>query len=275
VSRRRNAYAVITLLCGALALPASGWASSGAGGSGGGGSGGSGLGPPASGNSGNSGNSGTSSAPTTATTQNGNVTVSTSGGGITVQARASTMLRKGLTFSGSAPSSDAGKTIEIERSGHQTNWQWAATATATVASNGTFQASWATNHIGRFSIRAVLSAPGLAQSASAAAQPASATPSMVVTVFLNAIASWYGPTGRSSRTACGQKLTRTTIGVANKTLRCGTQVALYYRGRTMIVPVIDHGPYVKGRSWDLTEATAKALGFNGVGAIGAVSLPTP
>jgi len=196
------------------------------------------------------------------------VTVSASGNGLTVQARASTMLRNGLTFSGTAPSSDAGKTIEIERSGHQTNWTWASTATATVASDGSFQASWATNHIGRFSIRAVLLARGVAQTAAA-------TPSMIVTVFLNSVASWYGPTGRNSRTACGQKLTRTTIGVANKTLKCGTQVALYYRGRTMIVSVIDHGPYIKGRSWDLTEATAKALGFDGVGAIGAVSLPKP
>lgn len=270
MSGRRNAYALIAVLCGALALPATGWASSGGGGS----SGGSGLtAPPTS-----SGSSSTSSAPTTATAQSGNVTVSASGNGLTVQARASTMLRKGLTFSGTAPSSDAGKTIEIERSGHQTNWTWASTATATVASDGTFQASWATNHIGRFSIRAVLLGPGVAQTAAATpsvAQSAAATPSMIVTVFLNSVASWYGPTGRNSRTACGQKLTSTTIGVANKTLKCGTQVALYYRGRTMIVSVIDHGPYVKGRSWDLTEATARALGFNGVGAIGAVSLPKP
>lgn len=267
---RRNAYAVITVLCGALALPATGWASSGGGAS----SGGSGLTAPPS----SSGNSGTSSAPTTATAQSGNVTVSATGNGLTLQARASTMLRNGLTFSGTAPSSDAGKTIEIERSGHQTNWTWAATATATVARDGTFQASWITNHIGRFSVRAVLPAPGVAQSAAATpsiTQSAAATPSMTVTVFLNAIASWYGPTGRNSRTACGQKLTRTTIGVANKTLKCGTQVALYYRGRTVVVPVIDHGPYVKGRSWDLTEATAKALGFDGVGVIGAVSLPQP
>jgi rare lipoprotein A len=257
VSRRHSAYAVITLLCGALALPASGWASSG----------GSGLTAPPSGSSGTSGNS---SAPTTPTAQSGNLTVSTTGNGITLQARASTMLRRGLNFSGTAPSSDAGKTIEIERSGHQTNWSWASTATATVAPDGTFQAAWRTNHIGRFSIRALVSDPGAAQSASG-------TPSLTVTVYLSSIASWYGPGDYGSKTACGKKLSSTTIGVANRTLKCGSQVALYYGGRTMIVPVIDRGPYANHANWDLTQATAKALGFTatGVGSIGAVSLPQP
>ncbi len=258
MNRRRTAYAVITLLCGALALPASGWASSG----------GSGLTPVAPAPS-------ARSTPPTASaralgTQNGNTTVSTNGNGITLRARASTMLSKGLEFSGTAPSSDAGKTIEIERSGHQTGWHWAPTATATVGSNGTFQAAWQTNHIGRFAIRGVVSAPE-------AAQAASATPSMTVTVYLSSIASWYGPGDYGSRTACGERLEPTTIGVASRTLKCGTQVALYFGGRTMIVPVIDRGPYANHASWDLTQATAKALEFTGVGvgSIGAVSLPGP
>jgi rare lipoprotein A len=33
------------------------------------------------------------------------------------------------------------------------------------------------------------------------------------------------------------------------------------------VPVIDRGPYVAGREWDLTGATARALGFSGAGVI--------
>ena len=31
------------------------------------------------------------------------------------------------------------------------------------------------------------------------------------------------------------------------------------------MPVIDRGPYVAGREYDLTEATKDALGFPGVG----------
>jgi len=33
------------------------------------------------------------------------------------------------------------------------------------------------------------------------------------------------------------------------------------------VPVIDRGPYIPGRDWDLTGAAAEALGFPGLGAI--------
>ncbi|MHB1469476.1 MAG: septal ring lytic transglycosylase RlpA family protein, partial [Solirubrobacteraceae bacterium] len=75
------------------------------------------------------------------------------------------------------------------------------------------------------------------------------------------IASWYGGGGM---TACGSYLTSATMGVANKTLPCGTQVTLRYDGRTVTVPVIDRGPYVEGREFDLTEATKRALGFEGV-----------
>jgi rare lipoprotein A len=266
VSRRVNAYAVLMLACGALALPAGAWASSG----------GSGLAPSgptqssgsSSQSSGSSANTGSNTGASVQTT-NGNATVSTTGNGITVQARSSTMLRKGLTFSGTAPASDVGDQIEIQRSGHQTNWSWAPTVTATVNPGGTFQAVWHTNHIGRFAVRALVASSSLAQAATA-------TPSMTVTVFLSSVASWYGGRGENGRrTACGEKLTATTIGVANKTLKCGTKVALYYDGRTMIVPVIDRGPYVKGRSWDLTQATAEALDFDGVATIGAVSLPQP
>ncbi len=74
--------------------------------------------------------------------------------------------------------------------------------------------------------------------------------------------SWYGGGGSL---ACGGLLTSSTMGVANKTLPCGTRVTLRYHGRTVWVRVIDRGPYVAGREYDLTEATARALGFEGVG----------
>ena len=52
-------------------------------------------------------------------------------------------------------------------------------------------------------------------------------------------------------------------------------MAILYRGRTMVVPVIDRGPYANGADWDLTMATGHALGIDGTAQIGAVSLPTP
>lgn len=75
-------------------------------------------------------------------------------------------------------------------------------------------------------------------------------------------ASWYGGGGSL---ACGGQLTGSTMGVANKTLPCGTLVTLRYGGRSVRVPVVDRGPYVAGREFDLTEATKRALGFEGVG----------
>jgi rare lipoprotein A (peptidoglycan hydrolase) len=78
-------------------------------------------------------------------------------------------------------------------------------------------------------------------------------------------ASWYGPGLWGRSTACGAVLRPTTIGVAHKTLPCGTMVRFTYEGRTITAPVIDRGPYVKGRAWDLTAAASEALGFEAVG----------
>ncbi len=78
-------------------------------------------------------------------------------------------------------------------------------------------------------------------------------------------ASWYGPGLWGRSTACGVVLRPTTVGVAHKTLPCGTMVRFVYEGRTVTAPVIDRGPYVKGRAWDLTAAASTALGLEGVG----------
>ncbi|HET9470425.1 MAG TPA: septal ring lytic transglycosylase RlpA family protein, partial [Usitatibacter sp.] len=81
-------------------------------------------------------------------------------------------------------------------------------------------------------------------------------------VYQLAGASWYGGGGPL---ACGGELTSSTLGVANRTLPCGTLVTLRYGGHTVRVPVIDRGPFVAGREFDLTEATKRALGFGSTG----------
>jgi rare lipoprotein A (peptidoglycan hydrolase) len=200
-------------------------------------------------------------------TENGNATVSAAGNGVTLVTHASTILRRQLRFTGNAGASHAGQTVQIQRLGHQTNWRWAATVKAMVAPDGSFSAVWNTNHIGRFSVRAFL----ISQSVTSYA--ATAMPTVTITVYRQAIATIYGTGFWGQRTACGQTLRRSTIGVANRTLKCGTKVAVYYHGRTMIVPVIDRGPYANHADWDLTEATAKAMGIDGTATIAAVSLP--
>jgi hypothetical protein len=67
--------------------------------------------------------------------------------------------------------------------------------------------------------------------------------------------------------ACGGLLGRNQLGVAHKTAPCGTLITFTYAGRSLTVPVIDRGPYIAGREWDLTGFTADALGFPGLGQI--------
>lgn len=80
-----------------------------------------------------------------------------------------------------------------------------------------------------------------------------------------AIASQYDDYGQPL--ACGGTLDEGQLGVASRTLPCGTMVTFAYRGRVVRVPVIDRGPYVDGRTWDLTGATAEALRFPGLGVV--------
>ena len=73
--------------------------------------------------------------------------------------------------------------------------------------------------------------------------------------------SWYGPGLYGNGTACGQTYSPTIHGVAHKTLPCGTMVTFRNpaNGATVTVPVIDRGPYIPGRNWDLSAATCAAL----------------
>lgn len=89
--------------------------------------------------------------------------------------------------------------------------------------------------------------------------------STVVARLRPAVASWFGLYGEG--VACGGTLAYNQIGVAHKTLPCGTKVTISYRGRTIVAPVIDRGPFIAGREFDLTGAAARALHFDGVGTI--------
>ena len=104
-----------------------------------------------------------------------------------------------------------------------------------------------------------------------AARTSGASGSVSLSLYRSKLASTFF----DRETACGKRLRRSTLGVAHKTLPCGTKVAFYYRGRTITVPVVDRGPYRRGYSWDLTEATAKKLGFEGIGRVGSLVLGAP
>jgi rare lipoprotein A len=86
-------------------------------------------------------------------------------------------------------------------------------------------------------------------------------------VYRRTSVSWYGPGLYGNKLSCGGTLTPGTLGVAHKTLPCGTRVTLRHGHRVVRVPVVDRGPYVGGREFDLTAATRARLGFGGVGSV--------
>jgi rare lipoprotein A (peptidoglycan hydrolase) len=87
-------------------------------------------------------------------------------------------------------------------------------------------------------------------------------------VYRRSVASVYGPGLYGSALACGGHLSESTLGVASKSVPCGAKVTFRHGNRTVRVPVVDRGPYVGGRDWDLTMATAHRLGFGyGVGSV--------
>jgi rare lipoprotein A len=86
-------------------------------------------------------------------------------------------------------------------------------------------------------------------------------------VYRRAQASWYGPGLYGNALGCGGRLSPGTLGVAHKTLPCGSKVTLRHQGRTVRVRVVDRGPYVGDREFDLTAATKARLGFGSTGAV--------
>jgi rare lipoprotein A len=79
-----------------------------------------------------------------------------------------------------------------------------------------------------------------------------------------AVSSWYGPGLYGNRTADGTVLTPRTWGVAHKTLPLGAIVRVC-RTRCVLVRVIDRGPFVRGRDFDLTYAAARVAGVTRCG----------
>lgn len=182
-------------------------------------------------------------------------------GDAALHAPGATLLGRWVRFSGTV---SPGAPVAIQRLDRRTGWT--TTATTTAAADGSYGIGWHTDRAGVVAIRAV---PGGSQARSAAA------PSPIrLRVFRPARATWYGPGFYGHRTACGQKLTRTLVGVANRSLPCGTKVSVFYRGRTIRVPVVDRGPYGTGASWDITQAAAQQLGFTGSDRIGVLA-PAP
>lgn len=79
-----------------------------------------------------------------------------------------------------------------------------------------------------------------------------------------ALAGSSGPAAFGRRTACGGIIHPDTEGVSHPTLPCGARIFLSFHGTRVLTQVVDRGPYVPGRQFDLTDALARRLGLSGV-----------
>ena len=188
-----------------------------------------------------------------------------SSGPLSLVVKPAAMYGRVVHFRGFADPSYVGRAIRIER--YDLNAGWTTVARARIRPSTRFLARWRTDHIGHFWVRVVVTGR---KSTGLAAQALS-WPMAQVTVYRPVIATWYGPGFYGRRTACGGRLTPTTLGIAHPKLACGTLVDVTYRGRSVTIPVVDHGPYANNASFDLTAAAAAALGMRSTARIGAVS----
>ena len=151
---------------------------------------------------------------------------------------------------------DRGRQVLIQ---HRKKGQWVTADRDRTGAEGGFDGSWRVKKpAGRYLTRVVFPATRRDQRRVNKTR---------LFVYRPGQASYYGPGLYGNRTACGQTLTSSTLGVANRWLPCGTRVTFRYRGRRVTVPVIDRGPYSGSRIWDLTYATKQRLGFGSTGVV--------
>ena len=155
---------------------------------------------------------------------------------------------------GSLSTGERGRMVLLQR---YTRRQWLTVSRVRTGDRGQFTLSYRVRSLGTHKLRAKLRWERPASGASAAAS----RPAGRLTAYRRTHASYYGPGLYGNRLACGGRLYRSTRGVAHKSLPCGTKVTFRYRGRSVTVRVIDRGPYIAGRTWDLTAPVRRELGM--------------
>jgi rare lipoprotein A len=85
-------------------------------------------------------------------------------------------------------------------------------------------------------------------------------------VFYLAICPVHAESGRAAfygggRTASGERTGLNDLTAAHRTLPFGTKVRVtnHHNGRTVVVRIVDRGPYGRGRIIDLSRAAAREL----------------
>jgi rare lipoprotein A len=176
---------------------------------------------------------------------------------VTVSVKRHALSGQRVKFGGKLGSGADGRRVLIQQRAGEA---WKTVARSRTEQGGRFSAYWRPTGTGRKAIRAF--GPGVDGAAPAVRQLKGG-----VTVYVARAASYYGPGLYGNKLACGGRLSPGTVGVAHKSLPCGTRITLHNKGRTLNVRVIDRGPYVGGRYYDLTAATKQKLGFGSTGSV--------
>lgn len=80
-----------------------------------------------------------------------------------------------------------------------------------------------------------------------------------------AVASYYSDYHYNRLTANGEVFNDSCLTFAHKTMKFGTLVEFYYKGKSVVARCNDRGPFIEGRDFDLSYQVAKRLGFLKVG----------
>lgn len=171
-------------------------------------------------------------------------------------ARAAGLVGNRAVYAGRIVGARQGDEVRLDLRGKRA---WSSVATARVSSGGRFRVAKQISSVGDQAARVRV----------VASEHVEGTHRRVKRVhgFRKSHASYFGPGLYGTALACGGRLSPRTKGVAHKTLPCGTRVTLRYKGRQVTTKVVDRGPYIAGREWDLTAATRNQLGFGDVGQV--------
>ncbi len=166
-----------------------------------------------------------------------------------------THVRAGRTVrvSGRVRPAIAGRLVVLQRRGHR---RWVTIDRGRTAAGGRYDLRYRTRATMSAAIRVrVAGSPGASRRTRRIGR---------IEAFRPALASWYGS---GQGLACGGRLTPGMMGVAHKSLPCGTRITIRYRGRQVRVPVVDRGPFSGAREFDLGPGVRAALRFDGVGTV--------
>jgi rare lipoprotein A (peptidoglycan hydrolase) len=75
------------------------------------------------------------------------------------------------------------------------------------------------------------------------------------------VTSWYGPGFHGRTTSSGEIFNQEDFTCAHPTFPFGTYLAVTYKDKSIIVKVNDRGPFIPGRSLDLSKKAAETLGI--------------